>query len=131
MSENENLLTTTHKRRKKLLEDALDTVISLRHPNDFDGDTLTSWKELFSTPETALTILHSGKELFSTSETAWILNSGKSTLEQKRLSGGLGLKYVRLGNRVFYRRQDIEEFINNLPAFEHTTAEQQFKSLEG
>ena len=92
----ENILTTTKKtkRRKKIYEDTT-------------GDPFPSWKRLFTT-----------------SETAKILHRGKSTLEQARLTGGLDLEYVRIGNRIFYRREDIERFINNLPSFNHNTAEE-------
>jgi len=54
------------------------------------------------------------RQLLKTKEVAAILGIGKSTLDQDRLSGRLGLPFVRLGHSVRYKRQDVEKFISSL-----------------
>jgi excisionase family DNA binding protein len=62
------------------------------------------------------------KELLKTAETAAILGIGKSTLDQDRLYGRLGLPFVRLGRSIRYRRSDVEAYLQNLKAFTSTSA---------
>lgn len=62
------------------------------------------------------------KRLLTTKETAAILGIGKSTLDQDRLYGRLGLPFVRLGRTIRYRREDVEVFLQNLKAFTSTSA---------
>jgi len=63
------------------------------------------------------------KRLLNTAETAEFLGLGKSTLEQDRLYGRLGIPYVRMGRSIRYRREDLEAYISNLPSFIHTSGE--------
>lgn len=60
-------------------------------------------------------------ELLRTAETAAILGIGKSTLDQDRLYGRLGLPFVRLGRSIRYRRTDVEAYLQNLKAFTSTS----------
>ncbi|MDT8274370.1 MAG: helix-turn-helix domain-containing protein [Desulfomonilia bacterium] len=62
------------------------------------------------------------KELLNTAETASILGIGKSTLDQDRLYGRLGIPFLRLGRSIRYRRVDIEAYIQGLKAFTSTYA---------
>lgn len=62
------------------------------------------------------------KDLLTTKETAELLGLGKSTLEQDRIYGRLGLPFVRLGRSVRYRRSDVESYLQNLKAFTSTSA---------
>jgi len=62
------------------------------------------------------------KKLLTTSETASIMNVGKSRLEQDRLTGRLGLPFVRLGRSIRYRREDVEAYIQNLKSITSTSA---------
>ncbi len=62
------------------------------------------------------------KNLLTTKETAELLGLGKSTLEQDRLYGRLGLPFVRLGRSVRYRRSDVESYLQNLKTFTSTSA---------
>ena len=62
------------------------------------------------------------KELLKTAETAAILGIGKSTLDQDRLYGRLGLPFVRLGRSIRYRRSDVEAYLQNLRSFTSTSA---------
>jgi len=61
------------------------------------------------------------KRLLNTAETAEFLGLGKSTLEQDRLYGRLGIPYVRMGRSIRYRREDLDAYISNLPSFTHTS----------
>ncbi len=61
------------------------------------------------------------KELLNTTETASILGIGKSTLDQDRLYGRLGLPFVRLGRSIRYRRSDVEAYLQNLKSFKSTS----------
>jgi excisionase family DNA binding protein len=62
------------------------------------------------------------QELLRTAETAAILGIGKSTLDQDRLYGRLGLPFVRLGRSIRYRRSDVEAYLQNLRSFTSTSA---------
>ncbi len=62
------------------------------------------------------------KNLLTTKETAELLGLGKSTLEQDRLYGRLGLPFVRLGRSVRYRRSNVESYLQNLKTFTSTSA---------
>ncbi len=62
------------------------------------------------------------RELLTTAETAVLLGVGKSTLDQDRLYGRLGLPFVRLGRSVRYRRSDIEAYLEGLKSFTNTSA---------
>jgi excisionase family DNA binding protein len=62
------------------------------------------------------------RELLKTAETAAILGIGKSTLDQDRLYGRLGLPFVRLGRSIRYRRSDVVTYLQNLKAFTSTSA---------
>ena len=57
------------------------------------------------------------RALLTTAETAAILGIGKSTLDQDRLFGRLGLPFVRLGRSIRYRRTDVEAYLQNLRSF--------------
>jgi excisionase family DNA binding protein len=61
-------------------------------------------------------------ELLKTAVVAAILGIGKSTLDQDRLYGRLGLPFVRLGRSIRYRRSDVEAYLQNLKAFTSTSA---------
>ena len=61
-------------------------------------------------------------ELLKTAVVAVILGIGKSTLDQDRLYGRLGLPFVRLGRSIRYRRSDVEAYLRNLKAFTSTSA---------
>ncbi len=64
------------------------------------------------------------RELLKTAEAAAILGIGKSTLDQDRLYGKLGLPFVRLGRSVRYRRSDIEAYLKNLKANTCTSSDE-------
>jgi excisionase family DNA binding protein len=61
-------------------------------------------------------------ELLKTAVVAAILGIGKSTLDQDRLYGRLGLPFVRLGRSIRYRRSDVEAYLQNLKSFTSTSA---------
>ncbi len=64
------------------------------------------------------------EELLNTAETAAILRIGKSTLEQDRCYGRLGLPFVRLGRSIRYRRSDVEAYLKNLKTNTCTSADE-------
>jgi hypothetical protein len=51
------------------------------------------------------------RRLLSTREAATQLNLGESTLEKDRLTGRLGIPYVKLGKRVAYDPTVLDEWI--------------------
>jgi excisionase family DNA binding protein len=71
---------------------------------------------------TNITHNNSPKILLTTREAASILGIGKSTLDQDRLYGRLGLPFVRLGRSIRYRRSDVEDYLQSLKSFTSTSA---------
>lgn len=63
------------------------------------------------------TAIDDSRALLTTAEAASILGIGKSTLDQDRLFGRLGLPFVRLGRSIRYRRSDVEAYLQNLQSF--------------
>lgn len=61
-------------------------------------------------------------QLLTTAVVAVILGLGKSTVEQDRLHGRLGIPFVRLGRSIRYRRADVEAYIQGLKGFTSTSA---------
>ena len=62
------------------------------------------------------------KKLYTTKEAAAYLGVGKSTLDQSRLNGNLGIPFVRLGSRaVRYRIKDLENYVANLESLSNTS----------
>ena len=59
--------------------------------------------------------------LLTTAQAASILSVGKSTLDQDRLYGKIGLPFVRLGRSIRYRMSDVETYLQNLKAFKSTS----------
>mgnify|MGYP001770061356 CR=1 FL=1 len=58
-----------------------------------------------------------GKRLLTTKETAEYLGVKQSTLEQSRLSGNLGIPFVRLGRSIRYRLEDLELYVSKLKVY--------------
>jgi hypothetical protein len=54
---------------------------------------------------------YSDRRLLSTREGAEYLNLGESTLEKDRITGRLGIPYVKLGKRVAYDPVMLDEWI--------------------
>ena len=50
--------------------------------------------------------------LYDTPEAADYCNSGQSTLEKLRLTGG-GPIFIKLGRRVVYRKSDLDDWLNS------------------
>jgi len=62
------------------------------------------------------------KRLLTTREAAALLGIGKSTLDQDRLYGRLGIPFIRMGSRsIRYRREDLEAYLHNLKSFTSTS----------
>ncbi len=59
--------------------------------------------------------------LITEKEVARLLSLGVSTIQQDRLTGRLGLPFVRLGRSVRYRLSEIENFLRNIPSFTSTS----------
>lgn len=51
-------------------------------------------------------------ELFNPEQTAELIKVKKETLAVWRSTSRYGLKFVRVGRRIFYRQSDIEEWLN-------------------
>ena len=61
--------------------------------------------------------------LLRTKEAAAILSRSVSSLEQDRLNGRLGIRFVKVGKRsVRYRSTDLEKYLQSLPTFTSTSA---------
>ncbi len=56
-------------------------------------------------------LLIQSDDLLTTREAAKILRVSESTLEQNR-SAGKGIRYVKIGKAVRYRRADIKHFLD-------------------
>ena len=53
------------------------------------------------------------QQLYSTADVAEILGVSASTLARWRRAGAPDLPYLRRGDRIYYRRSDVEEFIDD------------------
>ena len=51
------------------------------------------------------------KDLLNTQEASQLTGLAPGTLEAERHRRTLGIKYLKVGRRVFYRRQDLEDFL--------------------
>ncbi len=54
------------------------------------------------------------KQLYSTEDVAEILGISTSTLARWRRAGEPNLPYRRLGDRIFYRSSDVQQFIDDM-----------------
>jgi len=53
------------------------------------------------------------RRLMTTAETAVYTGLAESTLEQSRVTGKLGLPFVKIGRSVFYDKADVDSWIES------------------
>lgn len=50
-------------------------------------------------------------DLITTAETAAMIGASKATLDSWRCRGSHGLRFIKVGSKVFYRRSDVEAWL--------------------